>query len=214
MQNKENNPKGKNKSKLSTQSVAFLDILTKRGIIEDKKIDDEKVRKAQKEKKRIMYHNTELLLRNYRDILWMLECFPVSIAEELDTPLQNLDALLNGINSEIEMDNYKLENRIASVQRSRILLDRFHEALTVLKQKPNNGQRMYDIIYQTYIIPERLSHNDLLYRLDISTRHYYRLRKQGINILSLRLWAAPFGELDLWLDVLTLLEAMEEQKEE
>lgn len=46
----------------------------------------------------------------------------------------------------------------------------------------------------------------LIYRLDISTRHYYRLRHQAINIISLRLWTAPAGELDSWLDVLTILD--------
>jgi hypothetical protein len=87
-----------------------------------------------------------------------------------------------------------------------MLIERVNEAMTILKQKPNNGQLMYDIIYQTYITPEIISHSDLLYRLNISTRHYYRMRQQAVNILSLRLWAAPSGELDSWLEVLTILE--------
>ena len=36
----------------------------------------------------------------------------------------------------------------------------------------------------------------------------FMLGKQAINIISIRLWAAPAGELDSWLEVLTLLEAM------
>jgi len=87
-----------------------------------------------------------------------------------------------------------------------MLLDLFNEAMTILKLKPGNGQMMYNIIYNTYVIPEKLTHAQLIYRLDISTRHYYRLRQQAINILSLRLWAAPAAELDSWLDVLTILE--------
>ena len=54
---------------------------------------------------------------------------------------------------------------------------------------------------------DKLSHTDLLYRLDISSRHYYRLRQQAITILSIRLWSAPAGEIDSWLEVLTLLES-------
>jgi hypothetical protein len=147
-----------------------------------------------------------LLLQHYRDIIWTLECFPANIAEELDKPMQDLDAILRLVSSKLDMDNKKLESRLASIQRSRILIDRFHEALTVLKQKPNGGQMMYDIIHQTYIIPEKLTHIELIYRLNISTRHYYRMRKQAFNLLSIRLWAAPSGELDTWLDVLTILE--------
>ena len=200
-----NNSKNKD-NHLSAQSAAFLDMLATRGIVEDEKINDEKIRQAEKEKRRRMFHNTELLLQHYRNITWMLECFPAKIAEELDKPMQNLDALLSLISEEIDMDNRRLENRLKSINKSRLLLDRFNEALSILKQKPDSGLLMYNILYNTYIIPEKLTHMQLIYRLDISSRHYYRLRTQAINILSLRLWAAPGGELDSWLDVLTLLE--------
>ena len=193
---------------LSAQSEAFLEMLTERGIVDDERISDDKIRQAEKTKRKKMFHNTLLLLQHYRDIIWMLECFPTNIAVELDMPMQNLDALLSLVSAEIDMDNRKLENRLKNVNKSRLLLDRFNEALTILKQKPGNGQVMYDIIYNTYIIPEKLTHADLTYRLDISTRHYYRLRQQAINILSLRLWAAPAAELDSWLDVLTILESV------
>lgn len=93
-----------------------------------------------------------------------------------------------------------------SVRKSRLLMDRVNDALTILKRKPGNGAKMYELIYLTYLAPDKLSHTDLLYRLDISTRHYYRLRQQAITILSIRLWSAPASEVDSWLEVLTLLE--------
>jgi len=194
---------------LSEQSKAFLQMLQSRGIVADQDISNERIREAEKEKKRAMFHNTQVLLQNYRDIVWALECIPVDVAEELDKPLRDLDSLLSLVSAEIGMDNTKLENRLKSIQKSRLLLDRFNEALTMLKQKPVNGKLMYNIIYQTYLIPEKLTHTEILYRVNISTRHYYRLRQQAINIISIRLWAAPAGELDSWLEVLTLLENLE-----
>ena len=196
----------KEENNLSQHTAAFLNMLTKRGIIEDQQINNEKVRQAEKNKKRNMYHNTLSLLQNYRSIIWVLECFPSRIAEELEKPMKDLDALLSVISDELDMDNIKLENRLRSVQKSRLLLDRFNEALTILKQKPKNGPMLYNLICQTYITPEKLTHMDLIYRLGISTRHYYRLRTQAINLLSIRLWTAPSTELDSWLEVLTLLE--------
>ena len=193
---------------LSVQSESFLKMLAKRGLVEDQDISDEKIRQAQKDKKRNAYHNTQLMLQHYRNITWALESFPAQIADELDRPMNDLDALLSLINAEIGMDNVRLENRLQSVQKSRLLLDRFNEALTVLKQKPGNGETMYNILKETYLIPGKLKHNDILYRLNISTRHYYRLRQQAISILSIRLWATPTAELDAWLEVLTLVEAL------
>jgi hypothetical protein len=194
--------------KLSGQSEAFVKMLTQRGLLEDPDISDDAVRQAAKTKKRKMYHNTQLMLQHYRDITWALECFPSHIAEELDRPMHDLDALLSLISAEIGMDNTKLENRLMSVQKSRLLLDRFNEALSVLRQKPGNGELMYQSLFLTFIAPEKLKHTEILYRLNISPRHYYRVRQQAINILSIRLWATPAGELDAWLEVLTLLEAL------
>lgn len=195
-------------SQLSAQSSAFINLLTKRGILEDREIDNDRIRQAQKEKKRNMYHNTLLLLQHYRNIVWALECFPATVAEELDHPLGDLDAMLDRMDLEFGMNNRKLESRMESVRKSRLLLDRVNEALSVLKRKPENGAKMYELIYLTYIAPDKLSHTDLLYRLDISSRHYYRLRQQAFTILSIRLWSAPAGEVDSWLEVLTLLESI------
>lgn len=69
-------------SRLSAQSVAFIKLLTQRGILGDTEIDDDKIRQAQKEKKRHTYHNTEMLLQHYRDIVWALECFPSTIVRK------------------------------------------------------------------------------------------------------------------------------------
>ena len=179
-------------------------------ILGNDQIKDERIRQAQQEKQRRMYHNTRLLLEQYRNIAWALECFPDTIAAELDHPLGDLDSLLGKMDLEMGLGNRKLESRLESVKKSRLLLDRVNEALTVLKRKPDNGPKMYELIYQTYLAPEKLSHADLLYRLDISSRHYYRLRQQAITILSIRLWSAPSNEVDSWLEILTLLKAFDE----
>jgi len=194
--------------RLSDQSIAFLGLLQRRGILADDGISDETRQKAAMVKKRKTYHNTELMLQSYRDISWALECFPAQIAEELDRPMRELDALLSMMDLELSLDNRKLEHRLQSIQRSRLLLDRINDALTALKTKPVDGKLLYQVIYETYIAPEALTHTELIYRLAVSSRHYYRLRQQAFGILSLRLWAAPAEELDAWLEVLTLLEML------
>lgn len=62
-------------NRLSMQSHAFVELLTKRGLIEDGTIQDEAVRRADKTKRRNMHHNTLALLKSYRDIQWMLAMF-------------------------------------------------------------------------------------------------------------------------------------------
>ena len=156
----------------SPKTEQLLSLLERRGVVADVSIANEKARQAEQAMRRNMYHNTTLMLKYYRDIVWALECFPEQVAEELDRPLKDLDALLSTVDTQLAMGNSKLERRLQNVKQSRILLDRINDALTVLRHKPGNGEMMYNIIYQTFIIPEKLSHADILYRLDISDRHY------------------------------------------
>ena len=95
--------------KLLAQSDAFISLLTRRGILADPEIDDAKLRTARQEKTKNSYHNTLMLLQHYRTIVWMLECFPETVAQELDKPLENLDALLEQVDLEMSMGNRKLE---------------------------------------------------------------------------------------------------------
>ena len=180
-------------SQLSMQSHALVEMLAKRGLIEDDAIQNEAVRKADKEKRRNMHHNTLLLLRSYR---------------ELDAPLHDLDTLINLVNSEIDLDNYRLENRIQSMRLSRSMMDRLNEAVSILRDEPQNGDMLYNIIYLTYIAPERLMVVEICSKLHISDRQYYRLRQQALNIISIRLWSAPAAELDSWIEVMSLLEVL------
>lgn len=151
------------------------------------------------------YHNTELLLKHYKNIVWMIECFPDTIAEELDRPFENVDEVIERLDLEITMGNRRIENRLESVQKTRLVLDRVNDALTVLKKKPEDGERLYELIYLTYITPETLNHNDILYRMNLSSRHYYRLREQAINIISIRLWSAPNKNVEFWLELISIM---------
>ena len=156
------------------QPEVVLDMLAKRGLIAENATDPERIKKAKQEQKKQAYHNTELLLKHYRTMAWLLECMPNTIAAELDERFETVDELIGKLDVEMAYGNKKLESRLQNVQKTRLLLDRVNEALTVLKRKPGDGQRLYDLIYLTYITPEPLTHPELLYRLNTSSRQYYR----------------------------------------
>ncbi len=194
----------KEEESLLERADVVLKLLTRRGLLPDKKISDDARRAAQQKRQKDSYHNTELLLKNYRRIAWLVECFPEAIAAELDRPFEAVDELLDGVNIASIFGNRKLEQRTASVEQTRLLLDRINEALTVLKRKPGNGQDLYNLVYLSFIAPEQLSNQEVLYQLNLSPRHYYRLRKEAITILSLRLWSSPDPVIDLWLELIEM----------
>ena len=186
----------------ASNDEAVLSFLRARGILADESITPQQV---EEKKRKEAYHNTLLLLSNYRNILWQTDSELDTIAAELNLPLQKLDAVLSRIDAEIGMENRRLELRLERLAKTRQLLDRINDALTTLKYKPDNGPLLYDLIYLTYISEEKLHQTDVLYRLNISRRHYYRLKEQAINIISLRLWSVPSKNIDLWLDLVSML---------
>ena len=186
----------------ASNDEAVLSFLRERGILADESITPQQV---EEKKRKEAYHNTLLLLSNYRNILWQTDSELETLAAELNLPLQKLDAVLSRIDAEIGMENRRLELRLERLAKTRQLLDRINDALTSLKRKPDNGPLLYELIYLTYIGEEKLVLNDILYRLNISRRHYYRLKEQAASAFSLRLWAAPTTDLEIWLSLVAML---------
>ena len=138
----------------------------------------------------------------------MLECFPSRVAEELERPFEDIDELISAVNVEIEFSNKKLENRMFSIEKSRLLLDRLNESVSILRNKPDNGELLYQLVYNTYITPNRLSIEKVCEKLNIAQSTYYTHRKQALTIISLRLWAVPSSTVESWFELVSLLELM------
>lgn len=198
---------------LSETSGAFIKYLTNRGLLADETITDEKIRERKMAVNQRAYHNTKLLLENYRTIVWVMECFPDEVAMELDVPFNKLDALLDRVEMELSLGNRKLESRLQFITKSRILIDRMNEALSMLKKMPEGGERMYQVIRKTYIEKSCDTMYELYRDLHMSKRIYYKLRDQAITILSVRLWSAPEDDLATWLDVLAIIKSSENKEE-
>lgn len=198
---------------LASKSAAFVQYLMRRGLLVDQRVLNEDAQRRRQEVARKAYHNTELLLTSYREIVWALESVPDQIASELQMPFATLDELIDRIDLELGMENKRLEGRLNSVTKSRLLIDRINEAVSVLKTKPKDGKDLYRVIYKTFMDPV-VSRNiyDLFYELNLSKRKYYELRKKAIRLISLRLWSAPDKEVDVWLDVLMMLNDHQENQ--
>lgn len=154
----------------------ILNLLVQRGTMEDKRIANARIRSDKQRKNEKAYHNTKLLLRHYRDIVWLMECFPDTVEEKLEERFENIDEMIEKLDLEMARGNRRVENRMKNLESTRLMLDRINEALTVLRKKPNDGERLYELIKLTYVDPEVLNHNELLFRLNISSRQYYRMK--------------------------------------
>lgn len=192
--------------KLSSNEEQFIDFLMKSGYLADPKIEDPKLRAKKQEENRKTYHNTKLLLEHYRDLMWAMECVPAELRAELDVPLEDLDALISRLDLEMSMENRRVESRLQTIIKSRILLERMNEAIAFLKTKPKEGERLYQLIYHTYIAEKRDSIFDLMEDLGLSKAKYYDMRKKAITTIGMKLWSAPDANFELWMELLSTFE--------
>ncbi len=193
---------------VKNQTDSLFNYFLNTGILDMQAVQKTDVEAIKKRIAKRRYHNTLLLLSKYRLVLWALECVPGEIGEELSLPTKDLDALIQRVDAELAMNNKKIEYKIKGAAKTKMLIERVQDALWMLRKYPKDGAKMYELIYKTFIEPNQSAFPDLLNQLGLSERTYYRLRKAAIEIMSIRLWAAPSGETDLWLEILTLIEAL------
>lgn len=215
-------PNNENIQKMNNQKeiTNVVEWLVQSGFLTDRTIQEKDIRLANAERLQHLYHNTRLLLKHYRDIIWILESFPDEIADEMQEPIKDLDLIIERLSHEIDSESTKYLDRLKSINKSRNLVELIHRAMMTLKSKPNDGERMYNVIYYTYFYRENLSTLDLLnklkevdkYNTAMSERTYYYVRNKAIRILSLCLWSSPNKELDSWINLTIMLKNMNDAK--
>ena len=110
--------------KLSSKERRFLDFLKKGGYLSDPEVENPEVRAKKRADNRRIYHNTQLMLEHYRDLVWAMESIPNELKSELDIPLADLDALISRLDIELSLNNRRLESRLDALIKTRALVDR------------------------------------------------------------------------------------------
>ena len=125
----------------SPQTEQLIALLERRGIVEDPSIVNEKARHAEQALRRNMYHNTQMMLKHYRDIVWALECFPEQVAEELDRPLKDLDALLSMVDTQLAIERpITLDSKVFDIRLP-------HGSLRCLQQQGQQGKYFLPLLF-------------------------------------------------------------------
>ncbi len=141
--------------------------------------------------KRKMFCDTKLLLNIYSKIQWRVE--KSSVATD-SNPVETTEAkqmntfIMILLNSNTEIN--KLERSIQNIENSKFLIILVDKALEMLKNHPDNGERLYTIISSTYsrCKSDRLTELELTCRLNISRSTLYREKKRAVCLLGTILW--------------------------
>lgn len=190
---------------LSEDFNDLLNYLVDAGYVSDITITDKRIRDMQQSVRKNAYHNTELLLNNYRKYAWTLKYFPQTVAEDYDLEFKDSDTLIEALDIGIAQGNNKLENRLRNYVPTRNRVDRLLEAVSLVKEKPENGKVLHSIIDMRYINPTEYTVDEICKNLNISLSSYHRLRKEAIELISYRLWGTDNKKSSIAIQVLDFL---------
>jgi len=143
-----------------------------------------------------LYHDTWMLLKKYRDVVWSLELsvqqaqrkFQLEYGSSVEDFLDAMYAA--GAN----LSGGKLEQYAKSIEQSNKMIKLMESAVGLLREKHKNGEAYYRVLYHTYLSPQQPRNVDEIvedlcaYIPDISYATYYRRRKDAIDALSSVLW--------------------------
>lgn len=136
------------------------------------------------------YHDTKLLLKKYRDIVWNIENRVCEVETEYDVLGSNrLAEVLDYLDDYASCnEKKKLEARVFSLHKSRWLIEIVDKALLKVKSYPENGECYYNILYHQYISEHKYSENEMLELLEVERSTLYKKKREALQVMSLVLW--------------------------
>jgi len=139
-----------------------------------------------------IFHDTKLLLNLYSKVMWRVEQALWELdAECFESDKKHLYDLVNSlVDVDTQIDKLRFERRMQSIEESKSLIELIGKALAMLKNYPENGERLYLILNNTYVKSKVNRNNefDLIDNLNISRTTLYREKKRAVNVLGVILW--------------------------
>jgi hypothetical protein len=142
------------------------------------------------------YHDTERLLKTYRDVRWNLKLSMEHHRQDFEDEYgMNITEYLDDVYAAgADFVGTKLEHHANSMKRTAEMLKLIDTAAQLIRENNSEGESFYWILYYTYFSPSKLNDvEEIIERVQMhipyATRDtYYRYRKRAIKIFSSVLW--------------------------
>ena len=148
------------------------------------------------EKENPLYHDTWILLRKYRDVVWSLELSVQQVRRQFQIEFgSSIENFLESIYlAGVDFADTGIQEHARSIERSYQMLKLMENAVNLLRSKHKFGEAYYWILYYSYLSSQQYRNTEEIidqlrpHIQDISYRTYFRKRKEAIMALSSVLW--------------------------
>ena len=142
------------------------------------------------------FHDTYLLLKKYRDVVWGLELsvqqvkrrFQMEVGSSFEDFLESI--YLAGV----DFSDNGIEEQARSIEKSYQMLKLLEVSVNIMRNKHKHGEMYYWLLYYSYLSPQQYRSVDEIIEMirphvsDISERTFFRRRKNAVEALSSILW--------------------------
>lgn len=148
------------------------------------------------EREEYLYHNTLLLLKKYRDVVWSIEVAAMQAQMDFEAEMDcKLDDFLNkSYQAGADLAGTEIQEQMRVMERNKKMLKMIDAAVDLLRRKQVDGETYYQILYLTYLSDKPLkSTEEIVEKLAqngeyMSWKTYFNKRTKAIEILSTVLW--------------------------
>ena len=103
----------------------------------------------------MIYKNTEMLLKRYRDVVWSIEVSKLHLNTNNNTKLDEFLELSYAAGA--DLDNTKIAEQEKTIEKNKKMLSLIDKGLDLIRRKQKYGEEYYKIIYYTYMTEENLN---------------------------------------------------------
>lgn len=142
------------------------------------------------------FHDTWLLLRKYRDVVWGLELSVQQVKRRFQMEKgSSIEDFLDSIYiAGVDFSDNGIQEQARSIEKSYQMLKLLETSVNIMRSKHKYGEMYYWLLYYSYLSPQQYRNVDEIIEMlrphitDISQRTFFRRRKDAINALSSILW--------------------------
>ena len=142
-----------------------------------------------------LYHNTELLLKKYRDVVWSIEVSAmqaqISFELEMDCKLEEFLEMSYAAGADLSGTN--IQEQMRTLERNKKMLKIIERAIKIMRERHADGEEYYWLLYYTYLSEKPCKNIDAIIELicekyPMSWKTYFRKKEKAIQVLSTILW--------------------------
>lgn len=142
------------------------------------------------------FHDTWLLLRKHRDVVWGLELSVQQVKRRFQMEFgSNIEDFLESIYiAGVDFSDNGIQEQARSIEKSYQMLKLLENSVNIMRNKHKNGEMYYWLLYYSYLSPQQYQSVDEIIEMlkphisDISQRTFFRRRRNAIEALSSILW--------------------------